>query len=290
MLVRALRHAARTLVHSTHTQHVHSCTAVRRAAHTRVHTPFIACAHSHTQRHTYVSAHTLSSFPREGWGLAGGGGRCMPHPPCNTRLGPQWSGTSRTGSWSSSAGSTSARRSWLWRVQPLSGTAPLPRHPGWSRHCPSVDQTRPLPSGQVSKVPLPSRQLPGHGGWLVGVRASGRGHHPRISRPSAGSLGRLPPRATVSQPQGRRQQAAGRPLLTHPPPAQDPHLPGARAPRPSLTTLDVEGAGVVQPVQFVAAARLGLPGVGEAGARGLHQPPGRPEVVAFEAIEVPAEA
>lgn len=252
----ALRHAARTLAHSTHMQHahthklsdtyVHVCTSTRtcsmytralvhssqtRGTHTRAHTLHRMCTLTHAATYTCFCPHT-QQFPTGGVGLSRGRGRCVPHPPCNTRPGPRRSGTSRTGSWSSSAASTSARRSWLWRVQPLSGTAPLPRHPGWSRHCPSVDQTRPLPSGQVSKVPLPSRQLPGHGGWPVGVRASGRGHHPRISRPSAGSLGQLPPRATVSQPQGSRQPAAGRPLLTHPlrPP---PGSPSARGQGPT---------------------------------------------------------
>jgi hypothetical protein len=38
------------------------------------------------------------------------------------------------------------------------------------------------------------------------------------------------------------------------------------------------------------AARLGLPGVGKASTRGLHQPAGRLEIITFQAIEVPAEA
>lgn len=132
---------------------------------------------------------------------------------------------------------------------PLSGTAalarpcvPLPRHPGWSRHCPSVDQNRPPPSGQV---PLASRQLPRRGRRPVGVRVSSRGHHPRISRPSAGSLGQLPPWATVSQPQGRRQQAASRPHLTHPPlPPRNPVClgPGPGGQASPLSMLRAQGS------------------------------------------------
>lgn len=56
-----------------------------------------------------------------------------------------------------------------------------------------------------------------------------------------------------------------------------------------LTTLDVEGAGVIQPVQLVVAAGLGLPGVGKAGPSGLHQSTRRLEVVACQPVEVPAE-
>ena len=294
-LAQALRHAARTRVHSTQTCSPYTHAQHSDTARTRVHTHTLHHMCTLTQAAIYMCLCTHSSFPQEAWGLARGGGRCVPHPPCNTRLGPRWSGTSQTGSQSSSAGSTSAQRSWLWRVQPLSGMAPLagpwvplPHHPGWSRHCPSVDQNRPLPSGQVGKVPLASRQLPGRGRRPVGVRASSQGHHPWISRLSAGSLGQLQPWATVS----RKKAAGSRPATPHPPATspQEPRLPGARARRPSLTTLNVEGTGVLQPVQLVIAARLGLPGVGEAGARGLHQPPGCPEVVPFEAIEVPAEA
>ena len=52
----ALRHAARTHMHSTQTQRVHACT----------HTPFITCAHSHKQRYTCACAHTAVSHRRRG--------------------------------------------------------------------------------------------------------------------------------------------------------------------------------------------------------------------------------
>lgn len=120
-------------------------------------------------------------------------------------------------------------------------------------------------------------------------------HHPVINEqagPFAVSLGGQPPRATINQPCGRKQQVNG--LATGPPPAPTrvPRPPGSptRPTRLSLTALDVEGAGVIQPVQLVLAARLGLPGVGEAGPRGLHQPTGRLKVIPFQAVEIPAEA
>lgn len=56
-----------------------------------------------------------------------------------------------------------------------------------------------------------------------------------------------------------------------------------------LTTLDVERAGVIQPVQLVVAAGLGLPGVGKAGPSGLHQSARRLEVIARQPVEVPTE-
>lgn len=284
----ALRHAALTAVHKhSYTQPLHPCTRP----------PFIACALTHAAICMCLCTHT-QQFPTGGVGLSRGR-PLRAHPPCNTPLGPRRSGTSRTGSRSSSAGSTSARRSWLRKVQPLSGTAPLarprgplPRCPGWSRRRPRWDRPVPSLQGRRARCPSPLASSPDVVGGPVGVRASGRGHHPWISRPSAGSLSRLPPWAAVSQPQGSRKAAGGRPA-TPQPPSTSPGSPASPGPGPqqlSLTALDVEGAGVVQPVLLVLAARLDLPGVGKAGARGLHQPPGRLEVVPFQAVEVPAEA
>lgn len=111
-----------------------------------------------------------------------------------------------------------------------------------------------------------------------------------------------------SQPCSGKRQADRLAPSTHPSlsprPTKEPHLSKAMPARGhvsqpgldsvqlgmSLTTLDVEGAGVIQPVQLVMAARLGLPCVGKASTRGLHQPAGRLEIITFQAIEVPAEA
>lgn len=194
------------------------------------------CAHT---RRVYVCLCTpTQQFPTGGVGLSRGRPLCA-HPPCNTRLGPRRSDTSRTGSRSSSAGSTSARRSWLRKVQPLSGTAPLagprgplPRRPGWSRRHPRWTRPGPSLQGRRARCPLPLASSLDVAGGPAGVRASGRGHHPWIGRPSAGSLSRLPPWATVSQPQGSRKAAGGRPAAPHPPTTspREPRLPRARAP------------------------------------------------------------
>ena len=248
----------------------------------------------------------------------------MAHPPCSTRLGPRRSGTCRTGSPPSSAGSTSAQRSWLERIQPLSGDGPPSKSPrsgcpaaqAGADTGPSVDRTQapPFRAGQHRTVPLckaraPPPPLSTSWTWQVTgqvlgcpVKAPGQppdeGHQPAISSPSpsAMSLGRLPPWAAINQPQGRRQRVDGwlcclRATPTrHVGPTGSPVCAGPAPQRPGLTALDVQGAGVIQPVQLVVAARLRLPGVGEAGARGLHQPTGRLEVVTFEAVVVPAEA
>ena len=244
----ALRHAAHTRVHSTQTRSPYTRAQHSDTARTRVHTHPSPHVHTHTSSDIHVLVHT-QQLPTGGVGLSRDGGRCVPThlvilgwvhggvAPLKRGLGLLQQGAPVLGVVGCGG------------FSPLSGTAalarpcvPLPRHPGWSRHCPSVDQNRPPPSGQV---PLASRQLPRRGRRPVGVRVSSRGHHPRISRPSAGSLGQLPPWATVSQPQGRRQQAASRPHLTHPPlPPRNPVClgPGPGGQASPLSMLRAQGS------------------------------------------------
>lgn len=185
------------------------------------------CAHAHTN----TASRTLSNFQQGPYSQPEGRvsrghrahltgpsqacGDCVrgSHPPCNTRPGPRRNGTCQRDSPSSSAGSTSARRSWLERgvrtsagasSRSLSLAVLFPRLE-WT---PSpVDQPRPLPPGQVSPeccplakqgCPPPSlSQPPRHGrvSWRVGghtVMALGqsldKGCHPSVSGPGLAAV------------------------------------------------------------------------------------------------------
>lgn len=239
-----------------------------------------------------------------------GDGQCPrgSHPPCNTPRGPRLSGTCRRGSLSSSAGSTSAPRSWLQRRDRASaGAGPSSRSPE-PRCLAAQAGTHSVPWSPVPSSPMrghtptaaPRSTCPDPVGGKARVMSPdqplGEGHHPVISEQAWPLRGDSWRAATVdhpTQPRGRKQQLD---RLASRPPAPSPTRPTGPAGRPvhpagpSLTALDVEGAGVLQPVQLVVATRLGLPRVGEAGPRGLHQPARRLEVIPFQAVEVPAEA
>ena len=133
------------------TQPVHACTALRHSTYTRAHTHPSSHVHTHTSSDIHVLVHT-QQLPTGGVGLSRSGGRCVPThlvilgwvhggvAPLKRGLGLLQQGAPVLGVVGCGG------------FSPLSATAalarpciPLPRHPGWSRHCPSVDQNRPPP-------------------------------------------------------------------------------------------------------------------------------------------------
>ena len=147
----AIRHAAHTRVHSTQTRSPYTRAQHSDTARTRVHTHPSSHVHTHTSSDIHVLVHT-QQLPTGGVGLSRSGGRCVPThlvilgwvhggvAPLKRGLGLLQQGAPVLGVVGCGG------------FSPLSATAalarpciPLPRHPGWSRHCPSVDQNRPPP-------------------------------------------------------------------------------------------------------------------------------------------------